>query len=156
MLLARYSEARNSRSALCSERVGLRPLRLNYGFRRRILSMFESTKRIAISIVASIFVCSGIIGLSVGQSSHPPIVPPRPIKLVKPDCSTARSCHGIHGLVVIVVDVLTDGTVGDATMQSGDQRLAEDAIKAAKQCRFEPGKFKGMPTPMNFDLQYQF
>ena len=56
----------------------------------------------------------------------------------------------------MAVDVLTDGTVGDVTPKSGDQRLLDDAMKAAKQCRFEPGTFDGKPTSMNFDLKYQF
>jgi TonB family protein len=59
-------------------------------------------------------------------------------------------------LVVVTVDVLTDGTVGDATVKGGDQRLADDALRAAKQCRFQPGTFSGKPTSMNFDVKYQF
>ena len=58
--------------------------------------------------------------------------------------------------MVVVVDVLTDGTVGDATMESGDPRLADDALKAAKQCRFYPGTLLGKPTSMNYDLKYEF
>jgi hypothetical protein len=54
------------------------------------------------------------------------------------------------------VDVLTDGTVGDATVKSGDPRLADDALKAAKQCRFDPGTLLGKPTSMNYDLKYEF
>ena len=86
---------------------------------------------------------------------RPPVVPPRVIKIVKPDCGVGQSCHGIHGDVVVVVDVLADGTVGDVTVRSGDPRLFDDATKATKQCTFEPGKL-GKPTSMNFDLKYQF
>jgi len=89
-------------------------------------------------------------------TQRPPIVPPHPIKLVKPDCKVGRGCHGIHGLVVVTVDVLEDGTVGEATAKSGDQRLLDDALKAAKQCRFEPGQFNGKPISMNYDLKFQF
>ena len=83
-------------------------------------------------------------------------MPSRVIKIVKPDCGVGQSCHGIHGDVVVVVDVLADGTVGDITVRSGDPRLFDDATKAAKQCTFEPGKLLGKPTSMNFDLKYQF
>lgn len=89
------------------------------------------------------------------QLKRPPVVPPRVIKIVKPDCGVGQSCNGIHADVVVVVDVLTDGTVGDVTGRSGDPRLFDDATKAAKPCTFEPGKL-GKPTSMNFDLKYQF
>jgi TonB family protein len=90
------------------------------------------------------------------QLNGPPVVPPRVIKMVKPDCGVGQSCNGIHGDVVVVVDVLTDGTVGDVTVRSGDPRLFDDATKAAKQCTFQPGTLLGKPTSMNFDLKYQF
>jgi hypothetical protein len=87
---------------------------------------------------------------------EPPVVPPHVVKVVKPDCSSGQSCHGIHGDVVVVVDVLADGTVGDVTARSGDPRLFDDATKAAKQCIFQAGTLVGKPTSMNFDLKYQF
>jgi TonB family protein len=90
------------------------------------------------------------------QNGKPPVVPPRPVKIVKPDCSVGQSCHGIHGEVVVIVDVLTDGTVGNATVDKGDPRLADAALNAAKLCRFRPGTLLGKPTSMNFDLKYQF
>jgi hypothetical protein len=56
------------------------------------------------------------------KCQRPPAVPPQPIKLVEPHCAVEKSCHGIHGIVVITVNVLTDGTVGDADVKSGDPR----------------------------------
>jgi TonB family protein len=56
----------------------------------------------------------------------------------------------------VTVDVLIDGTVGEATVKSGDPRLADAALQAAKQCRFEPGTFNTKPTSMNFDVKYRF
>ena len=109
---------------------------------------------LALSILA--FITMAAMNEVNGQTKKPPVVPPHPRKLVKPDCSVGRSCHGIHGVVVVVVDVLTDGSVGDATVQSGDPRLADDALKAAKQCQFEPGTLLGKPTSMNYDLKYEF
>jgi len=44
-----------------------------------------------------------------------PVVQPRVTKMVKPDCSTGQSCHGVHGEVVVVVTVLEDGTAGEVT-----------------------------------------
>ena len=89
-------------------------------------------------------------------SQKPPVVPPRLIKSVKPDCGVGKSCHGVHGVVIVTVTVLTDGTVGDTNVQSGDPRVVADAEDAAKQCKFQPGTFNGKPTSMNFDLKYKF
>jgi len=108
------------------------------------------------TVVVAVVACAVVALMHQAESQKPPIVPPRPIKLVKPDCSVGKSCHGMHGVVIVTVDVLTDGTVGDTTLKSGDPRLADDAIKAAKQCLFEPGTFNGKPTSMNFDVRYQF
>lgn len=85
-----------------------------------------------------------------------PFIPPRCIKLAKPDCNVGQACHGIHGDVVVVVTVLEDGTAGQVTPRSGDPRLFDDATKAAKQCRFQPGTIHGSPASMNFDLKYDF
>ena len=107
-------------------------------------------------VIFALVLSAGVTLIDRAQSQKPPVVPPRPIKMFKPDCGAGQSCHGIHGLVVVTVDVLTDGTVGDATVKKGDPRLVDDALKAAKQCRFQPGTFAGKPTSMNFDVQYKF
>jgi TonB family protein len=91
-------------------------------------------------------------------AGRPPVVGPRIVHLVKPDCSAGRSCHGIHGPVRLTVYVLSDGPAGDVDLKDagGDARLTEAAIAAAKKCRFKPGTFNGKPTSMNFDLTYKF
>jgi TonB family protein len=95
---------------------------------------------------------------SSNQTGKPPVVRPRFVHLVKPDCSAGQSCHGIHGSVVMNVDVLADGTVGEveATEPGADKRLVDPATAAAKQCRFEPGTFNGKPTSMTYVLKYKF
>ena len=92
-------------------------------------------------VIFALVLSAGVTLIDRAQSQKPPVVPPRPIKMFKPDCGAGQSCHGIHGLVVVTVDVLTDGTVGDATVKKGDSRLVDAALKAAKQCRFQPGTF---------------
>jgi TonB family protein len=114
----------------------------------------------------SIFVLSASLVVSFGkahgqppkQTGKLPVVPPRKIHIAKPDCSTGQSCHGIHGLVALNVDVLTDGTVGEVEVTEAgvDQRLVDAATVAAKKCRFEPGTLNGKPTSMNFVLKYKF
>jgi len=109
-------------------------------------------KRLAVSF------CFGtaLISQAGSQSGTPPVVPPKVIKLEKPNCSSGHNCYGIHGVVELTVDVLTDGTVGDVTVKSGDPRLTDESVKAAKLCRFKPGTLLGKPTSMNYDLKYQF
>jgi len=118
--------------------------------------VFERTKQAKWFLFVVFCAFFGAVNQAKGQSGKPPIVPPHAIKVAKPDCGVGQSCHGIHGLVIVTVDVQTDGSVGDVTTKSGDQRLVDVAVKAAKQCRFKPGTFNGKPTSMNFDLKYQF
>lgn len=116
--------------------------------------MIPGMLRSALNILIAVCIAMALTGQLRAQK--PPVVPPRPVKLVKPDCGVGQSCHGKHGLVVVTVDVLADGTVGDAEVSTGNPELADDALKAAKQCRFQPGTFNGKPTSMNYDLKYKF
>lgn len=115
--------------------------------------MTRAQKRFAFLVAAA---ACATAAAAPSRSQKPPVIPPRVTKLVKPDCTTGRPCHGLHGLVVVTVDVLADGTVGEANVKSGDKQLGDDAVKAAKQCRFAPGTFNGKPTSMNYDLEYRF
>ena len=117
--------------------------------------MLQQIVRIAAVFAVVCCICM-TTNYAVGQTKTFPVVPPRLRKLVKPDCSDGQLCHGMHGTVIVVVDVLTDGTVGDTTVKSGDPELADFALKAAKKCRFDPGKLLGEPTSMNFELEYKF
>ncbi len=99
---------------------------------------------------------AGTSAQSQSQWQGPRIVPPRVEKMVTPDCNEGQTCHGIHGEVVVVLDVLADGTAGDISVRSGDPRLFDDAKKAAKQCTFAPGTFLGKPTSMNLNLKFEF
>jgi TonB family protein len=119
-------------------------------------AMFSRAMGVTVLAAAIIFDGFTMHGQANTFAQTPPVVPPYLTKLAKPDCSVGKSCHGVHGVVVVTVDVLTDGTVGEAKIKSGDNQLVEDALKAAKQCRFTPGTFKGKPTSMNYDLDYKF
>jgi TonB family protein len=115
-------------------------------------------------IVSTVILAAAIVTSAYrtrGQSppaGKPPVVGPRIVQVVKPDCSVGQSCHGIHGVVTLIVDVQTDGTAGDVDAKDagGDTRLTEAAIAAAKNCRFKPGTLNGKPTSMNLDLTYKF
>jgi hypothetical protein len=100
------------------------------------------------------FLVPGLV--TYAQNGKPPVVPPRPIKLVKPDCAEGKACHGLRGEVTITVTVQTDGTVGDTYPKGTKQALMDAAEEAARHCRFEPGRFAGKPTSMNYDLHFKF
>jgi hypothetical protein len=55
--------------------------------------------------------------------------------------------------VELTVDVLAYGTVGDVTVKSGDPRLTDKAVKAARLCLFKPGTLLGKPTSMSYGLK---
>jgi outer membrane biosynthesis protein TonB len=118
--------------------------------------MTARTKGFGITLVFAIACAFGMTPRIGAQSGNPKIIPPRPTKLVQPDCSEGKACHGIHGDVTITVTVRTDGTVGDTYPKGTDQVLMDAAEEAARHCKFEPGKFAGKPTSMNYDLHYKF
>jgi TonB family protein len=124
---------------------------------KKAFDMFLRKIQIFATTAVVLSVSVTLVDQAQSQTAKLPIVPPVPVKLVKPDCGDGESCHGIHGVVVVGVYVLADGTVDDATVDDkSDPRLADAALKAAKQCRFQPGTLHGKPTRMHFDLKYNF
>jgi TonB family protein len=114
-------------------------------------------------IVSMVVLTTAIVASAYSTQSQsppagkPPVMQPGIDHLAKPDCGAGQTCHGIHGVVTLDVQVLTDGTVGDVDVmdEGADQRLKEAAIAAAQKCRFKPGTFKGKPTSMSYGLTYK-
>jgi Gram-negative bacterial TonB protein C-terminal len=96
------------------------------------------------------------VSLSLKAQSMPPITPPRLISIPKPDCRSGKACHGSHGQVRLVLDVLEDGKVGDIRVELGKATLADAATEVAQQAEFVPGSFLGKPQSMNFVLNLSF
>jgi hypothetical protein len=86
----------------------------------------------------------------------PPITPPRLISLPSPDCRAGKPCHGSHGQVRLIVDVLASGKAGDIRAELGDDVLVDAATAAAQQAEFVPGSFMGKPVMMNYVLTLHF
>jgi hypothetical protein len=86
----------------------------------------------------------------------PPITPPRLISLPKPDCGSGKPCHGTHGQVRLIVDVLETGKPGDIRAELGDGVLVDAATAAAQQAEFVPGSYFGKPVMMNYVLTLRF
>jgi hypothetical protein len=120
--------------------------------RVQVSSAMNASKWIAGLMTGVLLNCGPLLA----QDGKPPVVPPRLVKLVKPDCSKGKPCHDMHGDTTITVTVLTDGTVGDTYPKGANQVLMDAAEEAARHCRIEPGTFAGKPTSMNYDLRYKF
>ncbi len=70
-----------------------------------------------------------------------------------PDAKEAR----IQGVVTLECVVNIDGTIGDVkVIRSLDAGLDQEAIKAVRQWRFEPGTKDGKPVPVLVALEMTF
>lgn len=88
--------------------------------------------------------------------SKPTVVPPRLISLPNPDCGAGKPCHGSHGRVRLIVDVLETGKPGDIRAELGNEVLVDAATAAAQQAEFVPGYYLGKPVMMNYVLTLHF
>jgi TonB family protein len=70
-----------------------------------------------------------------------------------PDAKDAR----IQGAVTLECVVQADGTIGAVkVIRSLDTGLDQEAVKAVKQWRFEPGTKDGKPVPVLVTLEMTF
>jgi Gram-negative bacterial TonB protein C-terminal len=90
------------------------------------------------------------------RAQRPPITPPRLISIPVPDCKAGRPCHGSHGHVRLIIDVLENGKAGDIRAELGNDVLVDAATAAAQQAEFVPGSYFGKPTMMNYVLTLHF
>jgi len=79
------------------------------------------------------------------------------VKEVKPQYNPEAKQAKIEGSVTLECVVEPDGAVGDVHVtKSLDPGLDREAIKAAKQWRFEPGTKDGKPVPVLITLEMTF
>ncbi|MGH9309396.1 MAG: energy transducer TonB [Vicinamibacterales bacterium] len=101
-------------------------------------------------------------GLALGSREvHMPgaqgVTLPRIVHEVKPSYTTAAREAGIQGIVGLDVVVLPSGAVGDVRVSTPlEPSLDEEAIKAVKQWRFDPGKKDGKPVPVQVSVECTF
>ncbi len=84
---------------------------------------------------------------------------PRVITEVKPEYTGAAMQQQIHGTVWLLIVVTDTGDVGEVEVsQSLDKEygLDDEAVKAARQWKFEPGKKDGKPVPVQVTLEMTF
>jgi protein TonB len=101
-------------------------------------------------------------GGGTGGGAYKPgngVLNPRLIREVKPAYTADAMRAKIHGAVWLECVVLPDGSVGDVrVIRSLDPTfgLDQEAIRAAKQWRFEPGTRFGEPVPVLVTIELTF
>jgi hypothetical protein len=106
-------------------------------------------------------ICAGLVLFLVAplaqlRAQRPPVTPPRLISIPAPDCKAGKPCHGSHGHVRLIIDVLENGKAGDIRAELGNDVLVDAATAAAQQAEFVPGSYFGKPTMMNYVLTLHF
>jgi TonB family protein len=87
------------------------------------------------------------------------MVAPQPIKRATPGYTSPAMRAGVAGIVLVQGVVETDGTLSDVhVVRSLDQQfgLDEEALKAARQWRFEPGTKDGEPVRAEVTIELEF
>jgi TonB family protein len=79
------------------------------------------------------------------------------VREVRPQYTPDAKAAKIQGVVTLECVVKTDGTIGDVEVTTSlDAGLDQEAIKAVKQWRFEPGTKDGKPVPVLITLEMTF
>jgi hypothetical protein len=116
----------------------------------------QIVRTLAMRPVCVAIVLSLVAQLTPLRAQKPPITPPRLINLPTPDCSSGKPCHGNHGRVRLIVDVLENGKAGDIRAELGNAALVAAATEAVQQAQFVPGSYFGKPAAMDFVLTLHF
>ena len=85
------------------------------------------------------------------------VTAPVVVREVKPQYTAGANDAKIQGVVELACVVETDGSVGDVTVTKPlDEDLDQEAVKAARQWRFEPGKKDGKAVRVQITLEMTF
>lgn len=90
--------------------------------------------------------------------AHAPkiVVAPRPISVVTPTYPKQARKKKIEGPVVLHAVVTLDGTLQDITVVSGNPILADAALEAVRQWRYQPSKINGEPVEAQHEIVITF
>lgn len=90
--------------------------------------------------------------------AHPPqiVVAPRPISVVRPSYPKEARKKKIEGPVVLHAIVTLDGMLQDINVVSGNPILADAALEAVRQWRYQPSKINGEPVEARHEISITF
>jgi TonB family protein len=80
----------------------------------------------------------------------------RLLRRVNPDYPPEAKDQNIQGTVVLVVEILADGSIGEVGVASGDPLLAKAAVKAVRQWRYQPYSVHGQPIERQTRISVKF
>jgi TonB family protein len=115
-------------------------------------------------VVVGVWLAGNVIELraqdqEVFKSHEAGITLPKPIHEEKPQYTKEAMAAGIQGTVMMEMVVQKDGTVGQVEVTRSLDKvygLDEQAVKAARQWRFEPGKKDGKVVAVLVTLELTF
>jgi TonB family protein len=97
--------------------------------------------------------------VGVVDAKAPGVVLPRPRQQSRPNYTSTAMRQLIQGPVLVTAIVAADGSLTDVAIgQSLDPRfgLDDEALKAAKQWKFEPATVDGSPVPFRITIELSF
>jgi protein TonB len=101
----------------------------------------------------------GVAGGMVGGAIALPEdgIAPVPAKAnVIPEYPQEARAAGKTGMVILKVVILADGSVAQVQVMRGDEPFASSAVKAVKQWKYEPARYKGQPITVYRIIQIPF
>ncbi|MFH1080547.1 MAG: energy transducer TonB [Pseudomonadota bacterium] len=86
------------------------------------------------------------------------MVLPRYLNASRPAYPVIARMRGYEGMVLLAVEVLTDGHAGEVRIKksSGYALLDQSALNAVRAWRFEPARKRNMPLAMTVDIPIRF
>jgi protein TonB len=109
-------------------------------------------------------IAAGPVAAQAQQAAEGPVYKPGDgvsapvlVREVKPQYTAEARRAGIQGVVTLECVVETDGRVGEVTVTKPlDEGLDQEAVKAARQWRFEPGRKDGKAVRVRIELEMTF
>jgi protein TonB len=100
-------------------------------------------------------VAGGIVGGAIALPEDGIAPVPAKSNLIPEYPQEARAA-GKTGTVILKIVILADGSVAQVTVMRGDEPFASSAVKAVKQWKYEPAKYKGQPITVYRIIQIPF
>ena len=93
-----------------------------------------------------------------GKAQAGQMILPRYLHASRPAYPVIARMRGYEGMVLLAVQVLTDGSAGEVRIKksSGYAPLDQSALNAVRAWRFEPARKRNMPLAMTVDIPIRF
>jgi len=108
--------------------------------------LFSKLRPLAIALLLGTFTLSAVAGVAAEEGKKRPVRQTPPVTT-----SEVAKRMGLSGVVRLEVSVSSAGTVREIKVVGGHPLLAEDAKRAVKSWRWEPGKDEVIVLVIPFD-----